>query len=194
MSEITEALLHKLYVQEKKSLSQVGKIIGKSPKQISRYLKRFGIPARPFSTKGLKTWLGKTHSEETKQKIREKHLGKKLSEEHRLKVIKTLQNGSGELNPNWKGGRYITDQGYVRIRIKDRYELEHRVITNAKNGKDIHHLNGNKQDNRIENLISLSSSDHQKIHWCEEEKRKERSELMKEIRKKKFWSTKIKKV
>ena len=101
---ITKDLLVKLYLDEHKSCLTIGKEINKSIRQVSRYLQRFGIKARPFSTKGLQTRLGAILSDETKEKIRKKLLGKKLSPEHRLKVIKTLNSYSGNRNNNWKGG------------------------------------------------------------------------------------------
>lgn len=44
------------------------------------------------------------HTEETKQKLSMAHAGKKLSPEHRIKVIKTLDPQRGERSHFWKGG------------------------------------------------------------------------------------------
>jgi len=47
--------------------------------------------------------------------------------------------------------------------------MEHRVIYEAHHGKippgmDVHHINENKSDNRIENLVLMSSSEHVAMH------------------------------
>lgn len=103
-SNVTKDLLVRLYIRKHRSIREILPILNKSIRQVSRYLQRFGIKARPFSTKGLQPRLGAILSEETKDRIRQKHLGKKLSPEHRLKVIKTLNSYSGNRNNNWKGG------------------------------------------------------------------------------------------
>jgi len=82
----------------------------------------------------------------------------------------------GENNPAWKGGRNITQKGYVRIRKFGGYVLEHRYVWEQANGEippgyQIHHINHNKQDNRLENLQLLSNSEHQKLHNQPKDKR-----------------------
>lgn len=101
---INEEQLAKEY-REGKSVLYLANQFGCSTSAISRRLKKLGIKARPFSTKGLQTRLGAVLSEETKEKIRKGHIGKKLSPEHRAKVVKTLAlYREGEKNPNWQGG------------------------------------------------------------------------------------------
>jgi hypothetical protein len=76
---------------------------------------------------------------------------------------------SGDKHPNWKGGRYIDKDGYVRIKVakddpfclmanSNNYVAEHRLVV-ARNlnrclshTEVVHHKNGNKSDNRLENL------------------------------------------
>lgn len=173
---------------------------------ISRFLRKNGVQTRPFSTKGLKTRLGAVLSEETKQKIREKHLGKKLSPEHRQKVIQTLNHGTRENNPAWKGGVVKVRNGYILVRMPEHpfaningYVKEHRLVMEKKLGRflepqeHIHHKNGIKNDNRVENLELTDLVEHAKKHWDNPIVRALSARLMEEIRLHKNWSSKQKK-
>ena len=89
---------------------------------------------------------------------------------HRFKKGQNL----GDKNWCWKGGRMIDTNGYAWVRAvghpKARrngfYVYEHRLVMEQYLGRyltedeDIHHKNGNKQDNRIKNLKLMSSSEH----------------------------------
>jgi len=209
---ITKELMEKLYVKEEKSLREIGNLVKKSPVQVSRYLKRFSIQTRPFSTKGLKAWnKGVPMKEESKIKLSESHKGKKPSPEHRAKVIKNLCYGlKGEDNPNWKGGKVMVfsdskkkkdrvkgTKGYVWLRLpnhpkayKQGYYPEHRYVMEQKIGRildkyeHIHHKNGIKDDNRIENLELVNGSTHCLITQMEKrikELEKENKELREKI-------------
>jgi len=73
----------------------------------------------------------------------------------------------GENHKNWKGGKTISNGGYVGIKVegKRKYVPEHRHVWEQHNGplpKDwiVHHLNGIKKDNRIENLVAMPRKTH----------------------------------
>ncbi len=93
------------------------------------------------------------------------------SEQCKKAVSRVKKGKVGNLSPVWKGGRYISF-GYVLVwnPVKQKYEREHRKIMEQHLGRellpseDVHHINGDKQDNRIENLVVLSKSEHTTIH------------------------------
>ena len=84
---------------------------------------------------------------------------------------------TGPNNPRWNGGRHITGNGYVMVRNPQHpraskhkgYVLEHVLVWENANrqhlpaGWDIHHMNGDKQDNRSENLHAMPSRDHKTL-------------------------------
>ena len=58
---------------------------------------------------------------------------------------------------------------YKSVRVGRVIKAEHQLVWEAANGPvpkgyDIHHINGNHRDNRIENLEILTRSEHLKLH------------------------------
>ena len=77
---------------------------------------------------------------------------------------------SGEQNGNWRGGRFISN-GYVYLRYNGGYRAEHDILIEQsigrklKKGEEVHHINGVKTDNRLENLQLVTKSEHAKLHY-----------------------------
>ena len=84
----------------------------------------------------------------------------------------------GRKNHNWKGGRVVASNGYVLIKVGKGHHLadvrgyayEHRVVAEQKvgrrlkKGEQVHHVNGDKTDNRPENLEVTATIRHHRAH------------------------------
>lgn len=87
---------------------------------------------------------------------------------------KKMPEISGKNHWNWKGGFYINDSGYKVFNsnaVNDgKKTREHRLIVekhlgrNLKKNEHIHHIDGNKLNNDIKNLLIVNPTDHQRIH------------------------------
>ena len=94
---------------------------------------------------------------------------------------KWLPHGRGDKSPHWKGGKTLHHQGYIICWISENdpyYPMathkrrgggtifEHRYVMAQSVGRcltrqeHVHHRNGAKDDNRIENLELISQSNH----------------------------------
>lgn len=121
-----------------KSMGDISREIGVSPSAIRKYFVKYGIP--------------------------------------RAKNTSYFENNV-ERHPSWKGGRRILSNGYIAVYCPDHpnagirktvYEhqlvMENHIGRYIKKGEVVHHIDGNKSNNDISNLLLLTNSDHVKLH------------------------------
>lgn len=123
--------------------------------------------------KGQQNWLGKHHSEETKQKLSKILMGRVAWNKN-----KPFPQICGENNGWWSGGKTHNEKGYIMIRKPDHpfcssrgYVREHRLIIEQQIGRYLlpeevgHHINEIVVDNRPENLMAFATnSAHNRFH------------------------------
>lgn len=114
------------------------------------------------------SWACKSKSQE----------GVKKSKKTLLKMRKVmLGRFPGPLNPRWKGGKYRHLYGYILAyapghpyQVRN-YVNEHRLVIEKRIKRFlspqeiVHHIDGNKSNNRLSNLIAFTSrSAHLRFH------------------------------
>lgn len=151
--------LHQKYILEEYGTYDIGKMCNVSNVTIGKWLKRHKIKIR-----NIKENRKTVHFF---NKMSNLHKGKQVSKKEKERLIKVgLQPGKN--HPNWKGGRHVNN-GYVFLYDSNRPRnriAEHRFIMEKHLGRQlyswewVHHINGIRDDNRIENLELLPSDKH----------------------------------
>lgn len=148
--------LHRLYIDERLSTVKIANLLRCNPQTVTNNLVRAGISMRSKS-EALK--------------------GRTVSPTTRAKLLRALEKtrGKGENHPAWKGGRYTDKNGYVVVRRDKKNVREHRWIMEQHLGyklnewDEVHHVNGVKTDNRLENL-EVIPNEHKHRDWVRRDK------------------------
>lgn len=126
-------------------------------------------PLSPYLINKLKEEIKKLQSPESLISLGEGSANN-LSEASKDTRINKGRFPKGEKHPDWKGGRRVTKDGYICIyspehpnKDKNDLVLEHRLIMEKHLGRYltkkelVHHKDGNKKNNKIENLELMDS-------------------------------------
>lgn len=138
--------LRQKYIDERLSITQVADLVGTTRGNVRSHLKCAGIPVRSYK-EGI--------------------------------TARFPQGRLGERANNWRGGRRKLPRGYISVYAPDHpccsqvgYVMEHRVVMEKSIGRlltrdeVIHHKNGVKDDNRLENLELLRGrGEHSRQHF-----------------------------
>lgn len=129
--------IQEIYLIQKKSTPEIASIYGVGPATIQRLLRSSGVDIRSTSEAQKQAYIN----------------GR----------VPRLNDGHG---PNWKGGRKMR-MGYIEVLVgRKQYMKEHRLVMEGFLGRKlrktelVHHKNGIKTDNRIENLTIVTREHH----------------------------------
>jgi len=129
----------------------------------------------------------KKHTEETKKRIAQANKGKKsywknkkLTEEYKQKIKDNHADVKMQNNPNWQGGKSFEPYSLEFnkelknfIKERDNYICQDPDCKYKSKKLDIHHIDYDKKNNNIDNLITLCGSCHSKTkgkkrkYWVE---------------------------
>lgn len=154
-SKININIFTDLWYNQNYTTKQMADFFKVSPNTIVSFRQRSKLPARGWAN-NINPFKGRKHSKESRDKLSKALKGKKPW--------------------NYKGW-YIDHHGYKLIIAKDHpnaykgYIKEHRHIMSKHLGRPlnrneiVHHINGDKLDNRIKNLVITNLSNHSSLHF-----------------------------
>jgi predicted DNA-binding protein YlxM (UPF0122 family) len=162
-----------LYYSKKYTVQEIADMCGMCVRKMYYELKKAGCT---FDHK----WR-KPMTEENRMKISKTHKGKVISEEQRRKISE--HNSCNYNGLNGYGHTKKHNRGYVLAYVpkhpkahSDGYAMLHTVLYEQSIGRYlndnevVHHINHDRSDNRLENLMLMDKHEHFSMHMRERHK------------------------
>ena len=186
-SVITREYLQREYLEKGRTASDIGKELGCSHENILCYLKKFGLQRGQIKNpnvakltldflieeyvnqeKGVNQIAFETGCHNSHVSKALKSFGIKIKDRRKLPVGENnalyrygLCESRGYLKVRMPAHRLADNHGYVYLHILlAEYFYDYKIS----DGEVVHHKNGDKQDNRKENLQIMPKKEHDKLH------------------------------
>ena len=138
--KIDAPALRSLYLDQKLSMTQIASQLNISRVAVWRYIKRFSIPLRPLHVSLSCALCGKPFTVHSKRSNKAFYCSSKCYHDHR----RSISHYAGECREG---------------------QRKARLVTQAKKGQVVHHIDGNPTNNAPENLLVFNSqAEHIKHH------------------------------
>lgn len=182
----TKEILLDLHYGQNLSVTEIASLYGCHRDSVRLAMIRFGIVPRGKIKKPLgddiKSTLVTLYIE---QNLSVRQIAKIIGKSHSFVSAKLKEIGvevddrmealQSERNPCWKGGK-TECHGYVQIssiKVSKKKKTEHQIVMEAYIGRElrenevVHHIDGNKKNNNINNLALLDRTAHARLHALE---------------------------
>lgn len=171
-SILTEDYLRSEYVEQRKTMQQIADQVGCVPPTVLNRLRKYGIKPRsrydyPTTERKRQMWVeigkaskGRHLSLEARRAISEAHKGLRLRNDYEF-------GGHEKRRADRYVSVYVPDHpnankdGYV---MKHHLVMEQHIGSYIPKGYVVHHKNGERADNRIENLELMAFKEHASYH------------------------------
>ena len=161
-------ILYDLYVTQSKPMHKIADELGVAIGSVYNYLKKYEIATRKHED--TFTMKGRKLSKEQCEAISKRTKGRKMSAETKNKMSEAHKiHGIGHQKARLDGYISIYFPDHPKS-TKDGYIMEHILVMEKHIGRHlndcecVHHKNKNRSDNRIENLVLMTKSDHVSLH------------------------------